>query len=45
MNRFVVSTIIKDGNILYQLFDKLTGKFTFCKVGELNKTIWDLIGA
>lgn len=43
-NRLVISTLIRKNNLQYQIFDKLTKKICYCNVGELNQTIWKMLG-
>lgn len=38
-SRFMVSTIIKDGNLSYQIYDKETKQTHHCEIGELNSVI------
>lgn len=42
--RFSVSTFIGDDGLYYQVHDKKSGKIIECCVGELNQTIWKLLG-
>lgn len=44
MERFIISTINENGNLHYRIYDKLSQKFINCGIGELNKTIWKLLG-
>ena len=44
MERFHISTVINDGRIQYNLFDKKTEKMYVCGTGELNSLIWKLLG-
>ena len=42
--RFSVSTLVNDGGLYYRVYDKKTEKIIECNVGELNQTIWKLLG-
>ena len=42
--RFSVSTLMGDEGLYYKVHDKKTGKIVECNVGELNQTIWKLLG-
>ena len=42
--RFSVSTLTDGNRLYYKVFDKKSGKIIECKVGELNQTIWKLLG-
>ena len=43
-SRLMVSTIIKDGNLSYQIYDKETKQTYHCEIGELNSVIWKIGG-
>ena len=43
-SRLMVSTIIKDGNLSYQIYDKETKQTYHCEIGELNSVIWKILG-
>lgn len=43
-DRLMVSTIIKDGNLSYQVFDKVTKLIHYCAIGELNNLVWKILG-
>ena len=42
--RFSVSTLMGDDGLYYRVYDKKSEKIIECNIGELNKTIWKLIG-
>ena len=42
--RFLVSTFVGDDGLYYRVYDKKSGKIIECGVGELNNTIWKLLG-
>ena len=42
--RFSVSTLIGKNGLYYRVHDKKSGKIIECNVGELNQTIWKLLG-
>ena len=42
--RFSVSTLTGKNGLYYRVHDKKSGKIIECKVGELNQTIWKLLG-
>ena len=42
--RFSVSTLMGDDGLYYRVYDKKSGKIIECNVGELNQTIWKLLG-
>ena len=43
--RFSVSTLMGKNGLYYWVHDKKSGKIIECNVGELNQTIWKLLGA
>ena len=42
--RFSVSTLMGKNGLYYRVHDKESGKTIECNVGELNQTIWKLLG-
>ena len=42
--RFSVSTLMGKNGLYYQIHDKKREKIIECNVGELNQTIWKLLG-
>lgn len=42
--RFSVSTLMGKSGLYYRVHDKKSGKIIECNVGELNQTIWKLLG-
>lgn len=42
--RFSISTIVEENRLYYKVYDNESGKTIECNVGELNKTIWKLLG-
>ena len=42
--RFSVSTLMGKNGLYYQIHGKKSGKIIECNVGELNQTIWKLLG-
>lgn len=42
-DRFVISTLMNDGQLYYKIHDKESGKNIECNIGELNRTIWKLL--
>ena len=42
--RFSVSTLMGKNGLYYRVYDKKSGKIIECNVGELNQTIWKLLG-
>ena len=42
--RFSVSTLMGESGLYYRVYDKKSGKIIKCNVGELNQTIWKLLG-
>ena len=42
--RFSVSTLVGDDGLYYRVHDNESGKIIECNVGELNQTIWKLLG-
>lgn len=42
--RFSVSTLTDGNRLYYKVFDKESGRIIECNVGELNQTIWKLLG-
>ena len=44
LERFSVSTLMGDEGLYYKVYDKESGKIIECNVGELNQTIWRLLG-
>ena len=42
--RFSVSTLMNDDGLYYRVYDRKSGKIIECNVGELNQTIWRLLG-
>ena len=42
--RFSVSTLMGKNGLYYRGHDKKSGKNIECNVGELNQTIWKLLG-
>ena len=42
--RFSVSTLMGESGLYYRVHDKKSGKTIECNVGELNQTIWKLLG-
>ena len=42
--RFSVSTLVGDDGLYYRVYDKKSGEIIECNVGELNQTIWKLLG-
>ena len=43
--RFSVSTLVGYDGLYYRVYDKKSEKIIECNVGELNQTIWKLLGA
>ena len=44
LERFSVSTVMGENGLYYRVYDKKNGKIIECNVGELNQTIWRLLG-
>ena len=44
LERFSVSTLMGENGLYYRVHDKKSGKIIECNVGELNQTIWKLLG-
>ena len=44
LERFSVSTLMGKNGLYYRVHDKKSGKIIKCNVGELNQTIWKLLG-
>lgn len=42
--RFSISTLMGDEGLYYIIFDMKDEKIIECNVGELNQTIWKLLG-
>ena len=42
--RFSVSTLMGENGLYYRVYDKKSEKIIECNVGELNQTIWKLLG-
>ena len=42
--RFVISTLMDGDRLYYKIYDNKSGEIIKCNVGELNKTIWKLLG-
>ena len=42
--RFSVSTLMGKNGLYYRVRDKKSGKIIKCNIGELNQTIWKLLG-
>ena len=44
VERFSVSTLMGESGLYYRVHDNKSGKTIECNVGELNQTIWKLLG-
>ena len=44
LERFSVSTLMGKNGLYYRVHDNKSGKTIECNVGELNQTIWKLLG-
>jgi hypothetical protein len=42
--RFKISTVIENGCLHYKIFDCKTFKEVHCDIGELNSTLYELMG-
>ena len=42
--RFSISTLMGENGLYYRVYDKKSEKIIECNVGELNQTIWKLLG-
>ncbi len=42
--RFLISWIVENGYPHYKVHDKVTGRTVHCDEGELNETIWKMMG-
>ena len=42
--RFKISTVIENGYLHYKIFDYKTCKEVHCDIGELNSTLYELMG-
>ncbi len=42
--RFLISWVVENGHPHYKVHDKVTGKTVHYDEGELNETIWEMMG-
>ena len=44
IERFVISTVVENGHPHYKILDCKSGKEIHCDFGELNSTLYELMG-
>lgn len=42
--RFVINWVVENGHPHYKVYDKVTDQTVHCDEGELNETIWEMLG-
>ncbi len=42
--RFRINWVVENGHLHYKVYDKLTDQEIHCDEGELNETIWEMLG-
>ncbi len=42
--RFLINWVVENGYPHYKVYDKVTGREVHCDEGELNETIWEMLG-
>lgn len=42
--RFLISWVVENGHPHYKVYDKVKYREVHCDEGELNETIWEMMG-
>ncbi len=42
--RFLISWVVENGHLHYKVYDRVIGCIIHCNEGELNETIWKMLG-